>query len=86
MNINRFKRMLSNLDSPSRYFVGVTKADADLPDGPCRALLVGSAGTANIKDYEGNIRTDVPLVAGYNPLSCKQIRTGGTATNIWALY
>jgi len=78
--------MLPGLSSPARYFEKVTKADSDLPQGPCRSLLVGTAGTANIKDYDGNIRTDVPLQAGYNPLSCQQVRTGGTADNIWALY
>jgi hypothetical protein len=70
----------------SSYFPAVTKADANLPDGICRALLVGTAGTANLMDAGGNTRTSVPLQAGYNPLSCKQVRTGGTAADIFALY
>ena len=66
--------------------VPVTKADAELPDGPCRCLLVGTAGTANIVDATGATRTNVPLQQGYNPIVCQQVRTGGTASNIWAIY
>lgn len=64
----------------------VTKADADLPGGRCFGLLVGTAGTANLKDAAGNTLANVPLQVGYNPLSVSQVRTGGTATDIWALY
>jgi hypothetical protein len=72
--------------APASIFVPVTKADADLPDGICRGLLVGTAGTANLQDAEGTTRTNVPLQQGYNPLICKQVRTGGTASDIWSLY
>lgn len=71
---------------PARKFVKVTKANTDLPGGTCTALLVGTAGTANLQDADGKIRADVPLQAGYNPLRCQQVRTGGTADDIWALY
>lgn len=64
----------------------VTKADADLPGGITRGLLVGSPGTANLMQPDGTIRTDVPLQQGYNPLQVRQVRTGGTAADIWALY
>lgn len=64
----------------------VTKADADLPEGPCRGLLVGTAGTANLMELDGTVRTNVPLQAGYNNLVVKQVMLGGTADNIWALY
>jgi hypothetical protein len=64
----------------------VTKADAALPQGPCRSLLVGTAGTANITDWSGNLCTNIPLQAGYNPIMCREVRTGGTASDIWALY
>jgi len=76
----------SSDSAPSRKFAPVTKADADLPGGPCRGLLVGTAGTANLGEQDGTVRTNVPLVAGYNPLTVQQVRTGGTATDIWALY
>lgn len=71
---------------PADAFVLVTKADANLPGGACRSLLVGTAGTANLMQLDGTIRTNVPLQAGYNPLACRQVRTGGTAADIWALY
>lgn len=63
-----------------------TKNDADLPGGVAWGLLVGTAGTANLMDAAGNILTNVPLQVGYNPIAVKQVRTGGTATNIWAMY
>lgn len=74
------------MTSPAALYVLVTKADAALPDGTCRGLLVGTAGPANLMDDGGNIRANVPLVVGFNPLVCRQVRTGGSADNIWALY
>jgi hypothetical protein len=73
-------------DDPATSIRAVTKADAALPDGPCRALLVGTAGDANLMDASNTILTGVPLQAGYNPISVQQVRTGGSAANIWALY
>lgn len=64
----------------------VTKADSDLPGSITRGLLVGTAGTANLMQPDGTIRANVPLQQGYNPLQVRQVRTGGTADNIWALY
>ncbi len=72
--------------APASDIVEVTKADSDLPNGVCRGLLVGTAGTANLGKVDGNNVADVPLQAGYNPIAVKQVRTGGTASNIWALY
>jgi hypothetical protein len=76
----------SSLVTPAREYAPVTKADADLPGGVCRGLLVGVAGTANLMQIDGTIRADVPLAVGYNPLVALQVRTGGTASGIWALY
>lgn len=67
-------------------FVPVTKANAELADGPCRGLLVGTAGTANLTELDGTERDGVPLQQGYNMLVVKEVRLGGTADNIWALY
>lgn len=72
--------------APAGKIVAVAKADADLAEGTCRALLVGTAGSANLIDAEGNARAGVPLQQGYNPLRCRRVATGGTADNIWALY
>jgi len=77
----------SGLSSPARRLLAITKsADTDLPEGVCRALLVGTAGTANLVDALGNTCTNVPLQVGYNPIMIKRLSTGGTAADIWALY
>lgn len=72
--------------APAIEYIPVTKADADLPGGVTRGLLVGTAGTANLMQPDGTIRANVPLQAGFNPLCVKQVRTGGTSLDIWALY
>jgi len=77
---------LSNRTDPSEVYAPVTKADADLPGGIARSLTVGTAGTANLMQIDGTIRTNYPLQAGYNPIVVRQVRTGGTASDIWALY
>lgn len=71
---------------PGLKYPAVTKADADLPHGVCRTLLVGTAGTANLMQPDGTIVANVPLVQGYNPLEVKQVRLGGTAADIFAIY
>lgn len=71
---------------PARRFVPVTPASTDLPNGVCRGLLVGTAGTANLVEFDGTARTGVPLIAGFNPISVLQVNTGGTAATIFALY
>jgi hypothetical protein len=65
-------------------FIPVTKGTALV--GPCRALNVGTAGTANLTELDGTQRDNYPLVAGYNPIQVREVRAGGTAENIWALY
>lgn len=75
-----------NETRPSGRIRAVTKADSNLSGGETRALLVGTAGTANLMDAEGNVLANVPLQQGYNPLKVLQVRTGGTASDIWALY
>jgi len=72
--------------SASAKYPPVVKANADLPGGACRGLLVGTPGTANLTEPDGTQRNAVPLQQGYNPLSVLQVRLGGTADNIWALY
>ena len=71
---------------PAYGLVSVTKANSDLTNGTCRGLLVGTAGTANLMDAAGNTLSNVPLQQGYNPIAVLQVRTGGTADDIWALY
>ena len=75
------------LSAPAAKVVPVTCNDgADLPDGVCRALLVGTAGSANIIDATGVERIGVPLQQGITPIGVRRVMTGGTAANIWALY
>lgn len=72
--------------APAYIYAPVTKADADLDLGVCRGLLVGTAGTANLQQADGETRENVPLQQGYNPLRCRRVLSGGTADDIWALY
>lgn len=84
----------SELTRPAGAVVPVTKSDTvDIvppPNGgyelPCRALWVGTAGTATIIDGTGATRTDVPLIVGPNPFQVRRVLTGGTASDIWALF
>ncbi|MEL7030188.1 MAG: hypothetical protein AAGL49_13510 [Pseudomonadota bacterium] len=83
-----FKSAQAGLDSPASKIVPVSPNDgADLPDGVCRALLVGASGAATVVDASGAERAAVPLQAGYNPLRVARVKaTGLVASNIWALY
>ncbi len=71
----------------SGRLVKLTKTDdTDLTNGVCRSLWVGTAGTANLVDEQGNTLTNFPLLAGLNPIRVTQVETGGTADDIWAMY
>ena len=77
------------LRDPAYDVVPVTKADEDLPDGPCKAILVGVGGTLNVQTVgrgQPQIRNSLPLAAGLYPFQLTQIRTGGTASDIFAIY
>jgi hypothetical protein len=52
----------------------------------CRALLVGTGGTATVRDADGNTCADIPLQVGYNPIQIDKLTALGTAANVWALY
>lgn len=71
---------------PGLVYVLVTPSDNDLPDGPCRALLIGTAGTLNLTQTDGVERDSVPAQVGILPLQALKVRAGGTADNIWAIY
>jgi hypothetical protein len=87
MMSNPFSSHQGGLTAPASRLEPITaNDDDDLPGGVCRALLVGSAGTADMIDASGIERTGVPLQQGYNPIGAMRIKTGGTATNLWALY
>lgn len=68
--------------SPAQTLVKITSGQAF---APCRGLLVGTAGTGDVTDIGGTVRTAVPLQQGYNPIACTRV-TLGTAADVWALY
>ncbi|KRQ99259.1 hypothetical protein [Bradyrhizobium valentinum] len=70
------------MNDPAGKYVKITSAQAF---AECRALLVGTAGTATIVDADGDTATDYPLQQGYNPIRATKV-TLGTANNVWALY
>jgi hypothetical protein len=80
------KRSYSADIIPGTDVIPITPADADLPGGPCRALWVGTAGTANITTLAGNDRDNFPVFIGLNQIQVKRVRPGGTASDIWAVY
>lgn len=84
---NPFSSHHGGLTAPASQIVPVALDDEnDLPNGICRALLVGTAGSATIIDASGTERTGVPLQRGFNPIGVKRVKSGGTATDLWALY
>lgn len=72
--------------APADDYVPVTKANGDQPNGKCRGLTVLVAGTLNLTNKDGVERDGVKVFVGYNPLVVKQVRLGGTADGIQALY
>jgi hypothetical protein len=66
--------------------VPISKGSTSLPNGECRAILVGTAGTLNIITATGELRSLVPFQAGISPIRIKGVLAGGTADNLWALY
>lgn len=66
--------------SPAAGLHDVTPANADLPGGPCRSLLVTAAGNLAIKCVDGSEPTAFPVVAGQTiPVGVIQVKTGTTA-------
>jgi len=74
----------TQMDAPATKIVQVVSG-SDFADGPCRALLVGTAGTATVVDAEGNTATNIPLQTGYNPIRVSKVTFGGAA-DVWALF
>jgi hypothetical protein len=77
----------ANLNRSFQLLKAVTKSDTTpFPDGIARGLWVGTAGTANLVFFDDSEAANFPLVAGPNPIEVKQVKLGGTASNIWAGY
>ena len=77
-----------DMTAPAYQMFKVTASDTlPLPNGPCRGLLVGTAGAADLYDGSNTLCAAVPLQAGYNWIGVMQIKaTSLLASNIWALY
>lgn len=72
------------LDSnPALTATLATKNDSNTQQA--RALWIGTAGTLNYTDWNGNDVSNFPAQAGLNPIAVTKIKTGGTADNIWLL-
>jgi hypothetical protein len=71
--------------SPAGQIFAVTPAAASFANGPCRAILCETGGATTLRDGADNLKTGVPLQAGYNPIQATAI-TASDATNIWILY
>lgn len=77
---------------PAGVVIKVTKSDsADLKtthkqDYDPRGLFVGTAGTLNGIDLQGNTVTNFPAQVGLMPIRLRRVTTSGTADDIWALY
>jgi len=70
-------------NNPALTAVKATKNDSNTQKA--RALWVGTAGTLNITDWNGNDLTDFPAQVGLIPIAVTKVRTGGTADDIWLL-
>jgi hypothetical protein len=70
---------------PAKKIYKATKHATNMLAVAGRAVCCGTAGTCTFLDGEGNLCTDYPMQAGYNPIEITALRTGGTADNIWVL-
>ena len=88
MSYAQFSGRAWPVTGPARALVPVVPADtADLPDGPCRGLHVGGAGTLRVTDGTGRVVDLVSVEAQYHPIRVKRVHaTGTTATGVVALY
>ena len=78
----------ARLGDPAEDAIPVTPSDAnDLANGPCRALVIGTAGSLSVVTLAGEVRNLLGVPVGVLPLQVRRVRaTGTTATNISALY
>lgn len=74
----------AELLGPSKHLVKVVDNVA-FPEGLCRFLWVGTAGTATITQPNNNVLTDFPLKEGLNPIRCTKVDLNGAA-DVWAGY
>ena len=74
---------------PATDYVPVTPGASALANGACRAILCSENGFLNLTPVDGAVREDIPVFAGYNPLSAlviDQPTTGSAPGTVVALY
>ena len=74
---------------PSEYYLRVTPGSGALADGMCRAILCSADGALNLTDGSGQVRTNIPVQKGYNPLRATVINnpsSGSAPTTVVAIY
>jgi hypothetical protein len=78
----------ARLGDPAEDALPVTPSDTnDLPNGPCRALVVGGAGSLSVVTLAGEVRNLLGIPVGVLPLQVRRVRATGTvASNLTALY
>jgi hypothetical protein len=76
------RRDKESVNAPSEVY-GLAEEGVDFPEGVARFLLVGTEGTATLVRPDGVEVANVPLRAGYNPLVCRQVKTLGTAADVY---
>ena len=72
----------SSGDGPLKARRAVTAANADLPDGPCRCIIVSADCLLNITEVDGTQRDNAQFFKGYNPCLVLQVRTGAGAGSV----
>lgn len=81
-----FNGRSEQLSDPADHVRKIEKGAGAIPEGPTRALLCGTAGTANLTTAAGDELVNYPLQQGYNPIRVTHVKTGGTAGDIWGLW
>lgn len=83
---NPFSNRSGGLSAPAARIVPITPNNvADLPDGPCRALLASCCGEIDIIDVNGVERIALSVQEGFNPIGVRRVKADG-GINLWALY
>lgn len=78
----------ANNTAPAEDAVAVTKADADLPNYPTRALYIGTAGDVVVQMASRSTPVTFKSVPAGTTLviRARQVRNATTAADIVALY
>lgn len=67
-------------------YAGVGGLVASGAPGMPKALWVGTAGTATMKDGYGDVMNNFPLQVGYNPIMISELTALAGASNVWGMY